>query len=98
VSARTFRVGNCLWWFGALLLGPVVGALAGSALVAGVATALLLLPVFVLFDTDRPWWSDDVRALPGDIPWSRTHTRWLSLSAGLGLLGGLLLALFRPWA
>ena len=98
MSAGAFLVGNCLWWFGALLTGPVIGALAGSALVAGAATALLVLPVFVIFDSDRSWWSEEVRALPGNAEWSRTHLRWLSLSAGLGLFGGLLLGVLKPWA
>ena len=86
-----------MWWFGALLLGPTIGALAGDALVAAIATAVLVLPVFVIFDTDRPWWSDEVRTLPEDKERTRPGARWLAISAGLGLFGGFLLAVVRPW-
>lgn len=98
VSARTYFVANRLWWFGGLLLGPIVGGLAADPLIGIVATALLILPVFVIFDTDRPWWSDEVRALPADSDRGRREVRLLTTCAAIGLVGGLVVAIARPWA
>ena len=55
----------------------VIGAIA--------ATALLLLPSFVLFDTDRPWWPEEVRHIPEDPARTRSELRKLNLSSGLAL-------------
>src|SRR6476661_4717609 len=98
MAGRGFFLGNRAWWFGALLIGPTIGALAGDAVIGVVATSLLILPVFVIFDTDRPWWSDEVRHLPDDSTRSRVEVRKLTISAAAGLLAGIALAILKPWA
>jgi hypothetical protein len=92
MSARTYFVGNRIWWAGALLLAPIIAAVVGSPVAGLVAAATLVLPSFVLFDTDRTWWSSDVRLLPHDKERSRTEVRLLTLSAGAGLVLGVVTA------
>jgi hypothetical protein len=77
VSARTYFVGNRIWWAGALFLAPIVAVGAGSPVAGVVAAAILVLPAFVLFDTDRGWWSNEVRVLPHDKERSRKELRLL---------------------
>lgn len=92
MSARTYFVGNRIWWAGALFLAPIIAAVVGSPVAGVVAAAILVLPSFVLFDTDRTWWSSDVRLLPQDKEGSRTEVRLLTISAGTGLALGVLIA------
>lgn len=81
-----------MWWAGALFLAPVIAAIIGDPVAGIVAAAILVLPVFVLFDTDRAWWSNEVRARLQDKEQSRAEVRLLTISAGAGLLLGLVLA------
>jgi hypothetical protein len=92
MSARTYFVGNRIWWAGALFLAPIIAAVVGSPVAGVVAAAILVLPSFLLFDTDRTWWSSDVRLLPHDKERSRTEVRLLTLSAGVGLALGVVIA------
>jgi O-antigen/teichoic acid export membrane protein len=94
MDARSlFFRGNRLWWFGGLFVGPIVGRLFGDPAIGVFATGLLILPIFVLFDTDRPWWPDEVRRLPLDHDGTRSELRKLTLWAAIGLMLGLLVAL-----
>ncbi len=95
-STRYF-VGSRLWWSAALLVGPVIGSATAGVGGAISATALLVLPTFVLFDTGRPWWPDEVRRLPDDAARTRTELRKLTVWSGVALLTGVALALLRPW-
>jgi hypothetical protein len=92
-STSVFFVANRIWWGVSLFLGPVLGRIAGDPSIAVLATGLLILPVFVIFDSDRRWWADEVRQMPRDSDRSRLELRKLNLSAGAGLLAGLLVAL-----
>jgi hypothetical protein len=92
-----YFVGNRLWWSVARFLGPIAGAIAGQPVAAIVATAVLVLPSFVLFDTDRPWWPDQVKGLPQDQARMRSETRKLTIASGAGLIAGLGAALLLPW-
>lgn len=93
-----FFRGNRLWWSAGLLVGPILGSLAGDLSLAFLATGLAILPAFVIFDTDRPWWPDAVRRLPKDAERSRAEVRKLTLWSGVALATGVLIALIRPWA
>jgi hypothetical protein len=69
-------LGNRIWRSVALLVGPIASvvvndATEGAPITIYVAFAIavsgtLVLPVLVIFDTDRPWWSDAVKQLPHD--------------------------------
>jgi hypothetical protein len=96
MDARSlFFLGNRLWWFVGLLVGPIVGRLFGDPIVGVLATGVLMLPVFVVFDTDRPWWPPEVKRLPIDSDGTRSELRKLTLWAAIGLAAGLVVAL-RP--
>ncbi len=92
-----YFVGNRLWWSVALFLSPIAGAIAGQPVVAILASAVLVLPSFVLFDTDRPWWPDRVKGLPQDQARMRSEARKLTLASGAALIAGLGAALLLPW-
>ena len=93
MTARTYFVGNRIWWAAALFIAPVAGAIAENPLVGIVVLSVLLLPAFVVFDSDRPWWSDDVTSLVKDEDRSRREVHLLTLSAAVGLALGLAVAL-----
>jgi hypothetical protein len=97
-AETVFFRGNRVWWSAALLVGPISGALVGDVSLAFVVTGLAILPAFVIFDTDRPWWPDTVRQLPQNSERSRIELRKLTLSSGVALATGVLIALIRPWA
>jgi hypothetical protein len=97
-ATRTYYLGSRVWWSLALLLGPVLGAMAAGLVGAVALTGLLVLPAFVVFDTDRRWWPDEVRRLPGDAARSRAEVRSLTLWGGLALIAGILLAVLRASA
>jgi hypothetical protein len=97
-SVRTYFQGNRIWWSVALFAGPVVAAVTRDIFLGLVAVSVLVLPSFVLFDTDRPWWPDAVRRLPQDPVRTRSETRKLTLWAGIALVAGLAIAFARPWA
>jgi hypothetical protein len=107
MNAGTWSLGNRIWWSVALLVGPIASvvvndALGGAPIAIYVAFAIavtgtLLLPVFLIFDTDRPWWSDEVMQLPHDAQRSRAEVRKLTLWSGVALAIGLAIALIRPW-
>jgi hypothetical protein len=97
MDASTYFIGNRLWWSVSLFAAPVAGAITGQLIVAFLVGALLLLPSFVLFDTGRGWWSDEVRRLPQDPARTRVETRILTLWSGLALVAGLAIAIARPW-
>ena len=94
MSARTYFVGNRIWWAGALFLAPIIAAIVGSPVAGLVAAGILVLPAFVLFDTDRSWWSGEVRTVPQDRERSRTELRLLTAFAGIGLALGVVIAYF----
>jgi hypothetical protein len=92
MSARTYFVGNRIWWAAALFLAPIIAAVVDSPVAGLVAAGILVLPAFVLFDTDRTWWASEVRLLPHDKERSRNEVRLLTLSAGAGLALGVVIA------
>ena len=92
-----YFVGNRLWWSVALFFSPIAGAIAGQPAVAILAAAVLVLPSFVLFDNDRPWWPDQVKGLPQDQARMRSETRKLTIASGAALIAGLGAALLLPW-
>jgi hypothetical protein len=96
-ARAAFFLGNRIWWSVALFAGPIAGAIAGQVTVAVVVSAALVLPTFVLFDTDRPWWPDEVGKLPRDDERTRSETRKLTLWSGISLVAGLAIAFARPW-
>jgi hypothetical protein len=96
-AATKFFLGNRLWWSVALSVGPIVGAIIGGVIDAVAATILLALPTFVLFDTDRAWWPDEVRRLPEDTERTPSEVRKLTLWSGAALIVGATVALLRPW-
>lgn len=77
----------------ALFIGPIAGAIAGAPTVAISMTALLVLPTFVIFDTDRSWWPDAVRQLPHASERTRDERRKLSMWSGVALLAGIVIAI-----
>jgi hypothetical protein len=93
-----YLVGNRLWWSAALFVSPIAGAIAGHPLIAIVTSAVLVLPSFVLFDTDRPWWPDEVKGLAHDKARMRSETRKLTVAALAALLAGIAIAVVGPWA
>lgn len=92
-----YFVGNRLWWSAALFLSPIAGRIAAQPVVAILAAALLLLPSFLLFDTDRPWWPDQVKHLPQHQARTRSETRKLTIASGAALIAGLGAALLLRW-
>jgi hypothetical protein len=92
VTARTYFVANRVWWAAALFIAPTVAALFGDPVAGVVAATVLVLPVFLVFDTDRGWWSAEVKALPQDKDRSRRELRLLTISAAVGLALGLVVA------
>src|SRR5687768_3437317 len=97
-AVNKYFLANRAWWFTALLVGPIVGAIIGELSVGIIVTAALVLPALIVFDTGRPWWSDQVRRLPEDPDRSRGEVRKLTLWSGIGLAAGLAIALIRPWS
>jgi hypothetical protein len=57
-SLRTYFLGNRIWWSVALFAGPVVAAVTLDIILGLVVVSVLVLPSFVLFDTDRRWCTD----------------------------------------
>jgi hypothetical protein len=92
-----YFIGNRVWWSVALFVSPIAGAIAGQPAAAFLAAAVLVLPSFVLFDTDRPWWPDQVKHLPQDQARTRSETRKLTIASGAALIAGLGAALLLPW-
>jgi hypothetical protein len=92
VTANTYFIGSRVWWAAALFIAPIVAAVAGNVLIGIVVLSMLLLPAFIVFDTDRGWWSDEVKALPQDKDRSRHEVRLLTASAAVGLVLGLIAA------
>ena len=88
MTAMTYLIANRLWWGGASFIAPIVAAILGDPLAGIVATAVLVLPVFIIFDTDRGWWSADVKALPEDKAKSHSELRILTICAACGLASG----------
>jgi hypothetical protein len=87
-ARRLYFIGNRIWWASALIGGPVAGAITGDIVVTLFVSLLVVLPSFVLFDTDRPWWPDDVHQLPHDPARMRSETRALTLWSGIALAAG----------
>jgi hypothetical protein len=96
-SLRTYFLGNRIWWSVALFAGPVVAAVTRDIILGLVVVSVLVLPSFVLFDTDRRWWTDEVRRLPQDPGRAQRETRKLTLWAGIALVAGLAIEFARPW-
>src|SRR5688500_17728444 len=96
-AVNRYFLANRAWWFTALLVGPIVGAITGELAVGIIVAAVLALPALIVFDTDRPWWPDQVRRLPEDPDQSRGEVWKLALWSGIGLAAGLAIALIRPW-
>jgi len=92
VTARTYFIANRWWWAGALFIAPIVAAVLGDPLAGLVAAAVLVLPAFIIFDTDRGWWSADVKALPEDKDRSKSELRLLTIFASCGLASGVVIA------
>jgi hypothetical protein len=97
-AVNTYFLANRAWWFTALLVGPIVGAIAEELVVVIIVTAVLALPALIVLDTDRPWWPDEVRRIPEVPDRSRLEVRKLTLWSGIGLAVGLAIALIRPWS
>ena len=92
MNARTYFLVNRAWWAAALFLAPVVAAIIGTPVAGLIAGVVLLLPTVVVFDTDASWWSSEVRMLPQDQARSRIELRLLTMSAGVGLVLGVVIA------
>jgi hypothetical protein len=97
-AVSTYFLANRAWWFMALVVGPIAGAIAGEFEVGIIVTAVLVLPALILFDTGRPWWPEEVRRIPEVPDRSRNEVRKLTLWSGIGLAAGLAIALVRPWS
>lgn len=93
MTARTYFIANRLWWGGALFMAPIVAAIFGDPVAGFVAAAVLVLPAFIIFDTDRGWWSADVKALSEDKDRSKSEVRRLTICAACGLASGVVIAL-----
>jgi hypothetical protein len=98
MTQETYFLANRVWWAMAVFIGPIAGALAGAPTVAIAVTALLVLPTFLIFDTDRSWWPDVVRQLHRAPERTRDERRKLSLWSGVALLAGVLIAILEPSA
>lgn len=96
-GVNTYFLANRAWWFAALLVGPIVGAIAGELVVGIIGTAGLVMSALIVFDTDRPWWPEEVRRIPEVPDRSRGQVRKLTFWSGIGLAAGLAIALIRPW-
>jgi hypothetical protein len=92
-STNSYFLGNRLWWAAALLIAPIVASVADNPLAGILTAAVLVLPAFLIFDTDRGWWPDEVKAVPEDKERSRSETRLLTIWA----LGGPALGLVIAW-
>jgi hypothetical protein len=92
VTARTYFIANRVWWGGALFIAPIVAAILGEPLAGVVAAAVLVLPAFIIFDTDRGWWSADVKTLPEDKDRTKSELRLLTICAACGLAVGVVIA------
>ena len=92
VTARTYFIASRVWWGAALSIAPIVAAILGDPLAGVAAAAVLLLPAMIIFDTDRGWWSAEVRALPEDKERSKSELRLLTISAACGLAFGAVIA------
>lgn len=97
-TLSTYFLANRAWWFTALLVGPIAAGIAGEPIVGVVVTAALVLPALIVFDTDRRWWSPEVRRLPELQERSRAEVRKLTLWSGIGLTAGVAIALLGPWS
>ena len=92
MTARTYFIANRVWWGAALFVAPIVAARLGQPL-AGVATvAVLVLPALIIFDTDRRWWSAEVRAVPKDKDRTTSEHRILAICSVGALAFGVLVA------
>ena len=89
MTGTTFFIANRVWWGAALFMAPFMAAVVDSIAVGIGVLLVLVLVAAVVFDTDRGWWSDEVRALPADKDRSRREARLLTLTAGIGLVLGL---------
>ena len=70
-----------------------MAAIFGDPLAGISAAFVLVLPAFVIFDTDRVWWSADIKALPEDKDDRSTRDlRLLTISAACGLALGVVIA------
>lgn len=97
-AVNRYFLANRAWWFTALFVGPIAAGIAGEPMVGIIAMAVLVLPALIVFDTDRHWWSQEVRRLPELQDRSRVEVRKLTLWSGIGLAAGLAIALARPWS
>jgi hypothetical protein len=96
-ATSRFFLCSRLWWSVALFVGPIIGAITGQISLAVLAVCLLVLPTTVLFDTDRPWWPDEVRRVQEDADRTKAETRKLTLWSGVALASGVAIALLGPW-
>jgi hypothetical protein len=92
VTGSTYFIANRILWAAGLFIAPVVAAVSGSVIVGMVVLSVLVLLAVLVFDTDRGWWSDEVRSLPQDKDRSRREVRLLTASAAVGLVLGLVAA------
>ena len=92
LTGTTYFIANRIWWAAALFIAPVVAAVSGSVVIGIVVLSVLLLPAFLVFDTDRGWWSEEVKTLPQAKDRSRREVRLLTVSAAVGLVLGLVAA------
>ena len=92
MDAATYFLANRIWWFVALLIGPVAAAIVDEVLVGIGVSALLAVSSAVVFDTDRAWWAAEVRRHVADADRSRAELRRLNFASVAGLLAGLGLA------
>lgn len=97
-TLSTYFLANRTWWFTALLVGPIAGGIAGEPTVGIIVTAVLVLPALLVFDTDRRWWSEEIRRLPQLPERSRVEVQKLTFLSGIGLAAGLAIAFIRPWS
>ena len=97
-ATRIFYLGTRIWWAVALFVAPIVAAVTGEIALGVLALSVLVLPTFVVFGTERPWWPDEVEHLPEDEARSRAEMRKLNLWSGVALTAGIAIALLGPWS
>jgi predicted PurR-regulated permease PerM len=88
LSVADYFVANRIVWAMAGFSAASSGIRTGSILLGILVGTALVLTALVFFDTDRPWWADEVRRVVSDKERARTEVRALSLSTGFGLALG----------
>jgi len=82
------RVAQSLAWF----VVPIVGVTLGDPVRAAIVCTALAVPIVVIFNTDRAWWPEAVRALPRDAERSARERRRLTIWSLTAVIAGSIVA------